>query len=526
MFRLHSFKLGGHPQLGSLEMKFAPLESDSKAPFSSVVIGMNGTGKSFLLSTLANLFNQIYQIQQSEQKRERISYTFHIKYSIGSSSYDIVSSKMLRHLHKDIDRKDVLDIYYFKNLSGDEKLFNDKLPFEPIVKSNQIDVTELELPSQVTASSTQLNDRFKFKKSNEGDFYQYMGVKRSAQVASTKSFERNTAGYLYKAVQKESFNRNIEQVLVNFLDFKKHLNIKYSTKYKKVFLTGNVTASDLHEFFINYKARGRNSQPWGKWKYDKLIKEDPDRIDRIIKFLNHIASDERILMKKARSPASWFVVDLINNNIDSEGLQLIEDLDDLDVLVMNSIEVIKSDKTLGLSQTSAGESQIVMSLLGILANIKNNSLVLIDEPEISLHPNWQMKYIHLLKQMFQEEYGCHFIIASHSHFIVSDLEKESSSIISIKQAEGKLIAESLSEPETFGWSAEQVLFDIFNVATSRNYYLNNLISEILELMANENSSNDEIKKKIRYLRSLDLNLNIEDPMTEIVEALFKKLDNA
>ena len=35
-----------------------------------------------------------------------------------------------------------------------------------------------------------------------------------------------------------------------------------------------------------------------------------------------------------------------------------------------------------------------------------------------------------------------------------------------------------------------------------------------------------LKQKIQYLRSLNLNLSVEDPMSEIVEALFKKLDNA
>jgi predicted ATPase len=522
MFRLHSFKVGGHPQLGSLEMKFAPLEGDSKVPFSSVVIGMNGTGKSFLLSTIANLFNEISHIKYSDKKRDRIPYTFHIKYSIANDFYDIVSSKMLQQLHTSIDRQDVHGVFYFKNLSDNEKLFDDKQPFSPIVKSNRIKIEDLQLPSQVIVSSTQLNDRFKFIKSQEGDFYQYMGVKRTAQIASTKSFERNTAGYLYKAVQRESFNRNIEQVLVDFLDFKKHLKIRYSTKYKEVFFSGNVKRSDLNKFFNDYQER-RKTVPWGKWKYDKLIKENPERLERVMNFMNKLST---VLLPKKRSPARWFTVDLINRNIDNDDLQLIEDLDDLDVLVMDRIEVIKSDKTLSLSQTSAGENHIVMSLLGILANIKDDSLVLIDEPEISLHPNWQMKYIHMLKQMFKEEIGCHFLIASHSHFVVSDLEKESSSIISIKQAEGKLVAESLSEPETFGWSAEQVLLDVFNVATSRNYYLNNLLSDILELMADENSSNDVIKQKIRYLRTLNLNLNIEDPMTEIVEALFKKLDNA
>ena len=67
----------------------------------------------------------------------------------------------------------------------------------------------------------------------------------------------------------------------------------------------------------------------------------------------------------------------------------------------------------------------------IFNNISRNSIVLIDEPEISLHPNWQIKYISFLKKVFAEYNSCHFIIASHSHYMVSDLNPENSSLITV-----------------------------------------------------------------------------------------------
>jgi hypothetical protein len=83
-----------------------------------------------------------------------------------------------------------------------------------------------------------------------------MGVKRSAQIASTKSFERNTAGYLYKAVQRENFNRNIEQVLVDFLDFQKPIKYLFpSTVWNEPNQLFTDSAVKNPEYGINLNAK-------------------------------------------------------------------------------------------------------------------------------------------------------------------------------------------------------------------------------------------------------------------------------
>ncbi len=76
---------------------------------------------------------------------------------------------------------------------------------------------------------------------------------------------------------------------------------------------------------------------------------------------------------------------------------------------------------------SHGEKVIFSQLLDIFFYINANEklLFLFDEPEIALHPNWQKQYlnevINLLQKM-PKKY--HFIFASHSPFLLSDLTQE------------------------------------------------------------------------------------------------------
>ena len=88
-----------------------------------------------------------------------------------------------------------------------------------------------------------------------------------------------------------------------------------------------------------------------------------------------------------------------------------------------------------LSSLSAGEkvtllrfTNIYMSILEKYNNWKNNSfLILIDEPDLHLHLDWQRQYIQKLIDVFSNlppDIKLHFIIATHSPFLISDLPTE------------------------------------------------------------------------------------------------------
>ena len=177
-----------------------------------------------------------------------------------------------------------------------------------------------------------------------------------------------------------------------------------------------------------------------------------------------------------------------------------------------------------LNEISSGEYHLLISLIGIFSSISQNSLILIDEPEISLHPNWQMRYISFLKEVFSNFSSCHFILSTHSHFLVSDLEGESSSVTALNRDSetNKVNAILLEGTNTFGWSAEEVLYSIFNIKSSRNFYVEYDLVKLVSLL---NKNSDDFTEMHRILKKLSkLELSENDPLNIIIEKTNKYLN--
>lgn len=71
-----------------------------------------------------------------------------------------------------------------------------------------------------------------------------------------------------------------------------------------------------------------------------------------------------------------------------------------------------------VAQASSGQQQLLCSLLGIVGQARSGSLIVIDEPELSLYPQWQMDYLDLLSKAMSAFQGCHLVVATHSALIV------------------------------------------------------------------------------------------------------------
>ena len=74
---------------------------------------------------------------------------------------------------------------------------------------------------------------------------------------------------------------------------------------------------------------------------------------------------------------------------------------------------------MNLSQLSSGEQHQVVLIYELIFNTKEHSIVLIDEPEISLHVVWQEQFLDDLK-MITEMNKAKAIIATHSPQIIGD----------------------------------------------------------------------------------------------------------
>lgn len=83
------------------------------------------------------------------------------------------------------------------------------------------------------------------------------------------------------------------------------------------------------------------------------------------------------------------------------------------------VERIGSSESIPLELLSSGEQHEIILMIDLLFNVPKGAIVLIDEPEISLHVAWQILFISDVKQI-AELVGFKFIVATHSPQIIND----------------------------------------------------------------------------------------------------------
>lgn len=104
--------------------------------------------------------------------------------------------------------------------------------------------------------------------------------------------------------------------------------------------------------------------------------------------------------------------DIINSRLLNKTLQVnAED----GLLVTHS----PSSRRIDLESLSSGEQHEIILMIDLLFNVPDGALVLIDEPEISLHVAWQIAFIPDVSRI-SELAGFRFIVATHSPQIIND----------------------------------------------------------------------------------------------------------
>lgn len=83
------------------------------------------------------------------------------------------------------------------------------------------------------------------------------------------------------------------------------------------------------------------------------------------------------------------------------------------------IDVDNPEKSLNLNQLSSGEKQEIVLFYELIFDTKSDLLLLIDEPEISLHITWQKKFLDDLLEV-AKNIALQVIVSTHSPQIVSD----------------------------------------------------------------------------------------------------------
>ncbi|MCK4762275.1 MAG: AAA family ATPase [Candidatus Aminicenantes bacterium] len=137
-------------------------------------------------------------------------------------------------------------------------------------------------------------------------------------------------------------------------------------------------------------------------------------------------------------------------------------------------------KTFDINHLSSGEKQLFVRALALKMLNANNSIILVDEPEISLHPQWQQRIMKVYEKVGKNN---QVIAATHSPHIVASVKKESVKLL--KRHKGKIeIAGYKDINGSYGLPVDIVLQELMELNTTRDPEVANEIRELWDMIHN------------------------------------------
>ncbi|MED5247590.1 AAA family ATPase [Priestia sp. LL-8] len=235
---------------------------------------------------------------------------------------------------------------------------------------------------------------------------------------------------------------------------------------------------------------------------DYLYGRSPYRFSQekmeIINEYNEKINQFRRVKKSPKYRSGHILVDV--SDIDRDFLNLYEKMLDIkvDPGIKDIIFVNSNGNEIPLSTMSSGEITLLFRFAPLIVEIEDNSLILIDEPETHLHPAWIQEFIQNLLEFF-EGYNTHFIIATHSPLIASDVPSEC--VIGLKK-EKDGIKKYIPASRTLGGHSNDILKNVFRLNQQSGDFSMNKIERVANLLnKGDEESIDEAKKIYKDLSS-------------------------
>lgn len=204
--------------------------------------------------------------------------------------------------------------------------------------------------------------------------------------------------------------------------------------------------------------------------------------DICIKMLNiHRAPERLIAFKNALSmlefDAQRFILPFVNRRAIADAENELEQMLELTDDVRSNIRLTEGIKEKShqvafmrrnfkggitpFSELSSGEQQMLALTIKIIASAEPESLMLVDEPEISLHVSWQRLLPTLLAEL-GDHFRCDIVVATHSPLVISSATRSRDICFVARRRQLESIA--LRDRH----SVESILFTGFDTHTENN----------------------------------------------------------
>ena len=141
-----------------------------------------------------------------------------------------------------------------------------------------------------------------------------------------------------------------------------------------------------------------------------------------------------------------------------------------------------------IDQLSDGEKQLYGRVISLMILDPHNSVILIDEPEIALHPSWQQQIMSVYSKIGKNN---QFIVATHSPQIIASTNHEN--LIILTKEDGKITALYPSSPPS-GVDVNSILGQIMGVKNALPKDVEELQRQYRALVKDQKEDSDEAKQ--------------------------------
>lgn len=197
-------------------------------------------------------------------------------------------------------------------------------------------------------------------------------------------------------------------------------------------------------------------------------------------------------------------------------LDCIYDKDRVCDYMMTLKEVVEKDKLKGIcgrnheinqvkfdevkEKMSSGQAMMTNIITELYAHIRENSLILFDEPEVHLHPNGITKLVRIIYEICQE-FNSACIIATHSSVVLQELLARNVTVIEQDDDEKSVLVRPMNT-ETLGENLTTITDDVFGRSEISKHYCN-----LVERFVHDGWDEDKIAETLKS-DGLPMSLNL------------------
>ena len=150
-----------------------------------------------------------------------------------------------------------------------------------------------------------------------------------------------------------------------------------------------------------------------------------------------------------------------------------------------------------IDELSNGEQELITKAFSLYLDDVKNHIILIDEPESSLHPNWQNR-IARIYQEFADKNDNQVVLATHSPHIVASVRKEQ---IRVLAKDGQTIRAIKNFAGSYGWRVDRVLLEIFRLEGLRTPLIEKKLATLRDMVFSDRYATEEFAKLEKELEA-------------------------